>query len=94
MIKKILLAIVLLAAVGVAIYCLTNTETRRIRKQLNAIADAVSKEEGEGNIAMVYKMQVLGNLLADHVTVRFKDYPYVGETSGTELVSLATRGRT
>ncbi len=94
MIKKILLAIVLLAAVGVAVYCLTNTETRRIRKQLNAIADAVSKEEGEGNIAMVYKMQVLGNLLADHVTVRFKDYPYVGETSGTELVSLATRGRT
>ena len=94
MLKRILLVVVLLVAAAVAVYLLTNTETRRIRKQLNAIADAVSKEEGEGNIAMVYKMQVLGNLLADHVTVRFKDYPYVGETSGAELVSLATRGRT
>lgn len=94
MLKRILLVVVLLVAAGVAVYLLTNTETRRIRKQLDAIADAVSKEEGEGNIAMVYKMQVLGNLLAEHVTVRFRDYPYVGETSGTELVSLATRGRT
>ncbi len=94
MLKRILLGIVLLAVLGVAAYFLTNTETRRIRKQLGAIAEAVSKEEGEGNIAMVYKMQVLGTLLADHVTVRFKDYPYIGETSGTELVSLATRGRT
>ena len=69
MLKRILLGIVLLAALGVAAYFLTNTETRRIRKQLGAIAEAVSKEEGEGNIAMVYKMQVLGNLLADDVAV-------------------------
>jgi len=94
MLKRILLAIVLLAAAAVAVRCLTNTETRRIRKQLKAVAEAVSKEEGEGNIAMAFKMQILGNLLADKVTIRFKDYPHVGETSGTELVSLATRGRT
>ena len=94
MLKRILLAAVLLAAAAVAVYFLTNTETRRIRRQLDAVAEAVSKEAGEGNIAMVYKMQVLGNLLAEHVSVRFRDYPYVGETSGTELVSLATRGRT
>lgn len=96
MAKRLLGAFLVLLAVALAAgaYCLYNTDARRVRRRLDDLAEAVSKESGEGNIVMVFKMQTLGNLLDDRVSVYLRDYPFPNETSNAELVSLATRGRT
>ena len=92
--KKLLAILALLLIVAIGAYCLCNTEARRVRRRFDALAEAVSKESGEGNIAMVIKMETLGNLLDEKVTIRLREYPYEPQASNSELVSLATRGRT
>ncbi len=84
------LAVVVLACI---LYYVCQSETRKVRKQFLAIANAVSKPSGEGNIAMGVKMTTLSNLLNDKVVISIKDFPFNSEMPADELVSLTTRGR-
>lgn len=85
------LAVVVL---GFLAYYFFQGEARKVRKQFTAIANAVSKPSGEGNIAMGVKMATLANLLNDTVVISIKDFPFNSEMPADELVSLASRGRT
>ena len=84
------LAVVVLACI---LYYVCQSETRKVHKQFLAIANAVSKPSGEGNIAMGVKMTALSNLLNDKVVISIKDFPFNSKMPADELVSLATRGR-
>ena len=91
--KKYIEIGLVVVVLGFLAYYVCQGEARKVRKQFVAIANAVSKPSGEGNIAMGVKMATLSNLLDDKVTIVIKDFPFNGELSAEELVSLASRGR-
>ena len=91
--KKTLLIVVALLIAGALAFYVFRSEKQRIKKQFKALAECVSKESGEGNIAMAAKMMSLGNYLADNVSLDIRDLPMFHEMTSEEIVSLATRGR-
>jgi len=91
--KKILLPILVLLIAGVSAFYLLRSEKHIIKKQFRGIAECVSKESGEGNIAMTAKMFALGGYLANNVIISIRDLPWIHEMSSEDIVSLATRGR-
>ena len=91
--KKIILTVLALLIVGAAAFWLLRSEKHKIKKQFKALAECVSKESGEGNIAMAAKMMSLGNHLAENVILGIRDLPMFHEMTSEEIVSLATRGR-
>ncbi len=91
--KKIIWAVLVLIVAGVAAFYLLRSEKHKIKKQFKGIAECVSKESGEGNIAMAAKMMTLGNYLDTNVVIGIKDLPMFHEMTSEEIVSLATRGR-
>ena len=91
--KKTLLIVLVLLISGAVAFYLLRSERHKIKQQFKALAECVSKESGEGNIAMAAKMMSLGNYLADNVALGIRDLPMFQEMSSEEIVSLATRGR-
>ncbi len=91
--KKIIWAVLVLIVAGVAAFYLLRSEKHKIKKQFKGIAACVSKESGEGNIAMAAKMMSLGNYLTENVSLGIRDIPMWNELTSEEIVSLATRGR-
>ena len=91
--KKTLLIVLALLIAGIAAFYLLRSEKHIIKKQFRGIAECVSKESGEGNIAMAAKMMSLGNYLTESVVLGIRDLPMFQEMTSEEIVSLATRGR-
>jgi hypothetical protein len=91
--RKPLILLVLAAIAAVAWWRLHPSETRRVRRQLDRLANCVSKSESEGATALALKMNALGGLFASEVEVNLTDFPGNGTYASSEIPSHVARFR-
>ncbi len=95
--KKVIVVTLLLlfvVAIGVLAYLrLRPNEEKRINKQLNSLAERVSKKPGESNSVMALKMHGLSDLFEPEVSLEIEDFPFNGVFLQNEIASHVARGR-
>ncbi len=97
MVKKKLLTVVLVAVVAGLAWWLAlrfrPTPEQRIRGQVLALAECMSKAAEEPTTLMLLKLHALEGLLADQVDVNVRDFPANGTMPREEIISQMTRLR-
>lgn len=93
MLKRIIPIIAVVAIAVIFVVRFVKSDSVKIKKSFSDIAEAVSKQPGEGNLAMGVKMIALGNMLDETVSMEIKYLPVETAISAEDLVSLATRSR-
>lgn len=91
--RNLLLALILAASAAAAWWRLHPSEPRRIRRQLDRLAERVSKAESEGAAVMALKMNALGDLFESEVEVDLADFPGNGTYASSEVASHVARFR-
>ena len=91
--KKLLFLVLAAAVAGGLYYRLRPTDEKRIRKQLAALSERLSKNAGESTTIMALKLQGLDALFAAQVEIDLKGFHGNGVYQQEELASLVARFR-
>jgi hypothetical protein len=91
--KKFALALVIAAVAGFLWWRLNPSDERQVAKQVERLAEVVSKRPGETNSVMALKMNVLPGLFADEFTVALVEFPFNGDYTSTVMTSNVARAR-
>jgi hypothetical protein len=89
-----LLLVLILVAVAAAVWSrLRPSEPRRVLRQLDRLAERISKTESESTAIMALKLNGLGDLFAAEVEVDLADFPGNGTYASSEVASHVARFR-
>jgi len=91
--RNVLVMLVLVAAMALAWWRLHPSEPRRIRRQLDRLANSISKSEAEGAAVLALKMNSLADLFESEVEIDLVDFAGNGLYDATELSSHVARLR-
>ena len=91
--KKVVVAVIVLA-LGLAAYVyFHDREERKIKKQLTLLSECVSKEGGESAFALARRLERLGSLFAGEVHLNTPEFEAPATRTRREIVNLAARAR-
>lgn len=91
--KKIALVLVAAATAGVLWWRLHPSDERQVAKQVERLAEVVSKRPGETSSVMALKMNTLPGLFADEFTVALIEFPFNGDFTSSVMTSNVARAR-
>lgn len=91
---KIIITVIFIAGASVlASLYLFQSDKAKIKKQFDSLSKLVSKEKGESNIIMAYKVNALASLFADSCSFEFSKNYMAGEFTPEQITSHAVKGR-
>ncbi len=92
--RRILLSATSIAVTGLLIWLyFGDNENKKIKKQFARLSDCIAKQQGEGNISALYKLQVLGSLFSESCEIEIPKSSLSGTYSPEGLVSNVARGK-
>ncbi len=69
------------------------SEEKRIKEQFSLFAEWFSMEQAENPFSLGYKMNKMGELLCEKVTLKIPDYDLSGIYPRSEIISFTARAR-
>ncbi|MCX8118134.1 MAG: hypothetical protein N3G78_09405 [Desulfobacterota bacterium] len=91
--RTFLIALLLASAGLFAFFALPPSEEKRIKRELNALAQALSKETGESLFTLDQKLKKIGSLLEETCELSIQAYSISGTLAREEILGYVARSR-